>query len=830
MPHPGDVSLVCATPTSLQPWHARPSRDEYAFDERERQRGGMLRRGIAAAVHKNFLQRRIELSACERGMCAARIIPATLVVESIGGGARDLRGVPSRARRHVPTVSRRFSCMFNRRSAFRSLLLAAASGAALTSPALAQTQSAQAPALEEIVVTAQRREETLQRTPVSVTAFTAETLANRQINNVIDTAAYVPNLVIETTTGVPNAARIFLRGVGEDIAQPNADGAVGFYVDNVFYARTNGALFDFNDIERIEVLRGPQGTLYGRNTSAGAVKIISKKPSNDLEASAEGTFGRFNRFDFKARIAGPIVKDKLAVSFSGLIRERDGTSFSTTLGKRVNDKDVKGFRASALYTPTDRFELWVTYDRVVDQSDSGVPTSLNVSGAPNRTTLVVGRPTDIFTTQAGRDPRAGFRSNGLAINASYKLSDALTIGSITGLRDIYQNGNLDNDAEARPISEFGFDTTQHQISQEVTLAADFDRLKALAGVFYFGEYNVYSAYNYSQPRGNPAAPVTYGIDYSDQDTTSYAGFGQVSYEVIDRLTLTGGLRWTRDHKNWLNVYPFLNVASAAEKTWTKWTPKFTADYQLTDDVLLFAGYSKGYKAGGFNRANRRDVATTPYNPENVTTYEAGAKTEWLDGRLRANLTYFYNDYKDLQYSVFDVTFTPPATRRFNAAAATTQGVELEAQVAVTDELLVYGNLGYLDAKYDEFFDFVNGVRTDVSFRKLKGAPKWQTALGFTYTRPIGDNAGTVRLSADYKFRARVFNNVANTRETSTRPLNLLDASLAYTTPDERWTFTLAGKNLTNVKYWGTSIFIGGTLASVYPSDPRTWSVSARWNF
>jgi len=680
-------------------------------------------------------------------------------------------------------------------------------------PNVPDTAAAGEEQLGEIVVTAQRRAESLQETPVAVTALTGDVLEERLVTNVLDVATQVPNLTIETVTGVGNAARVFLRGVGEDQAQFNADPAIGIYIDGVYYARTNGALFDFLDIERVEVLRGPQGTLYGRNTPGGAINIITRRPSDELYAKAEVAYGRFDQIEGRATLSGPL-SETAAASFSLLHKSRDGITESTTLGRDVNRRDVTSARASIAFDPTPALRTRLTYDRTWDDSDAAVPTS-NFAGPP----------ADLFVTQSGTAPDARFRSNGLAFHADLDLG-AVTLSSITGYRDLDQSGTLDNDAEARVISEFQFDAEQSQFSQELTANVDTDRLDAIAGVYFFDENNDYDAITLIGSRTNPALLVRRPDD-SVQYTRSYAVFGQATYEIVTDLRLTVGGRFTWDRKRFANNQPSVPAVFRAERDWDNFSPKVSLDYRVSDDVFVYATYAGGYKAGGFNRSNLRVVAETPYDEEEVESFEAGIKTDLLGNRLRLNATGFYNDYTDLQLSTFDPA--TGTTRRFNAAQANTKGIEFEATARPAGGFDLYGSVGYLDAEYDEFVDRIGTTLTDVSFRKLKGAPKWQYNAGFSYSHELA-SAGTVRLAGEVNYRSKVFNNVANTEQIATDSRRLVNASIAYLTPDERWTFTLAGRNLTDEEYFTNGIFIGGLISAVYPADPMTWTISARYRF
>jgi iron complex outermembrane receptor protein len=402
-----------------------------------------------------------------------------------------------------------------------------------------------------------------------------------------------------------------------------------------------------------------------------------------------------------------------------------------------------------------------------------------------------------------------------------------TLTYIAAWRDLKNNGTLDNDAEARTILHFDFDAEQKQTSHELTLGGKWGPVQGILGAYWFSEDNIYTSNNISGSRPNPAAAITSTVGITTQGSTSNAFFGQASFAITDDFKVTAGGRQTKDNKTFVDAYAARSLRFAAEKDWSAFTPRLGADYQVNKSLFLFSSYSKGYKAGGFNRSTTAITALTPYDQEDVATFEAGAKTDLLDGRLRTNVTYFSNAYKGLQLSAFD-----PATnisRRFNAASASTSGIEVEITAIPMTGLRTYATLGYLDARYDSFFDRINGVMTDVSYLRLKGAPRTTGSLGFSWLMPVSV-AGTVRLNGDVNHRSWMENNVANTPIVASPAVNLINASLVWNSLDGHWTTTLAGKNLTNQNYIGAGLYIAGTTTVLYPADPRTLSASLRYRF
>ena len=701
-------------------------------------------------------------------------------------------------------------------------LLASAMAVTPTLALAEQAEQAEGPAaseassgVEEITVSALRRSSRLQDTPVAVTALSAETLDRRQIFNVLDVAGQVPNLAIDPVTGIGNAARVFLRGVGEDQAVFTADPGIGTYVDGVYFARTFGVLFDLVDVDSVEVLRGPQGTLFGRNTPGGAILVNSRAPSLDeLRGVAEFNYGRFNEVFIRGALSMPLARDLAAASVSAVYRTRDGFVAAPNIGRDVNARDVASLRGQLLLTPASNLSVRVIADKTWDNSDAFVPVS-NFSGEPN----------SLLVTQAGEDPSARFTMGGVSANVSWELGK-VTLGSITSYRELTQVATLDNDGELRRISGQIIDAGQNQFSQEVTARYDSERLQAMVGFFYFHEFNDYDTVTLIGSRPNPAVAIA-RPDTSEQVTRSYAVFGQATFKLTPDVGLTAGGRYTWDEKRFVNNQPSVPGVFGGTEKWRDFSPRVGLDWRVNDQLFMFASYAQGFKAGGFNRSNSAIVANTPYDPENVDTIEFGLKADLADRKLRANLTFFNNEYKGLQLSAFDLD--TGTTRRFNAASARTRGLELETTARPTKDFEAFFSVGYLDARYNEFFDLVGGVLTDVSDRRLKGAPQLEWTAGFGW-EPELPNGGTIRIGGDVNFRDELFNNVANTPGITTPPRTLVNGMLRYTTPDRKLQFTASGRNLLNRQFPVNGIFIGNLISALYPSEPMTWMLSARVNF
>ncbi|HYC05615.1 MAG TPA: TonB-dependent receptor [Azospirillaceae bacterium] len=768
---------------------------------------------------------------------------------------------------------------------------ASQSGTGQTTGGAAGVSSGQASAprvlqgVEEVVVTAQRREEQLQNVPIAVTTVSEATLERQQIGNIQALDRIVPNIVMNPNTGTSSASKIFLRGVGEDESFFTADTPVGIYVDDVYIARQTGSMFDLFDVERMEVLRGPQGTLYGRNTSAGAVKLVSRKPSlSEQTFQADLTVGSYNMVG--ARASGNVpLGDRAAVQVAAMLRERDGYTRNLVTGKRVNDQDVRGGRISFLGQLSDNLSVLVVGDVVQERSTPGYPVPLVI----NRVGTVAVPTTDPATGGYFRtfsdipDPENDLDQQGLSATLEYEVSPELTLKSISALRGMQNNLGLDADGTTEsatvtpPLYRGKFhlyqEQDQWQFSQELqgTGNALDGKLNYIAGVFYFREYNDQKtqsvlgipAINLFFNRANTAiADETLG-------TSSWAGFGSATYSVTDQLRLTAGLRWTEETKRFTN-YTLLpatgqqqtvclnplrtgNLAAAPcseaqlaaggltfangsnfEASWSEWTPRFVADFQATEDILLYASAAKGFKGGttsGRDTSGPRNFNRIIGDPETNWSYEAGVKADWADNRLRTNVAVFQNEYEGLQVGV-----TSPAGGfdRINAGDARIRGLEVEATAVPVEGLELFGSLGLLDGKYKSFtapLATCAGFTSNQQFLDLdlKQTPDWSYRVGFTYAADLG-TGGVVTVGGDYAAKDKHYNNLCNSEAIAVRDYEFVNAQVSWESAGGNWLVTGAVKNLTNEKVFNGGFDFAGSLGfvSAYLYPPRMYTVSLRY--
>ena len=689
----------------------------------------------------------------------------------------------------------------------------------------ATTSAGKSGELDEIVVTAQRYSEKLESVPIAVSSFSAENLDQRQITNLKDAEAQIPGILITTTTGVSDGARIFLRGVGQDNAGLLYDPAVGVYVDGVYYPRINGALFDFFDVDRLEVLRGPQGTLYGRNTSAGAIKIETKNPTFGAVASGDFAYGNYNELEGRGFVSTGLIDDILAVSISGLAHTRDGITSAPAYGRDVNDKETYAGRLKLLYTPTDTLEVLASIDFEKDKSDPFIGTELEVNPASLDPLAVPGR--NLYQTELKGNFFNRLYSRGIALNIKYALSDTITLNSISGYRELSDHAIIPLELLAKNALATEYFINENSSSEELNTTIDMGALKGVAGLYWFREFGT----DHQGP--DPAEFVT--PSNRERATQSAAAYGQGTYEVYDGISLTGGLRYTYERTDFLQYYPtLLTYGQPGGKNWYSFTPKAGVDWQITDGLLAYFSYTKGFKSGGWNAISPlQNSRPLPYNPEKVNSYEIGAKFETDDHEFRVNTALFRAEYDSLQLPVFFPGTTNSYTS--NTGGARVQGIEIEPNWQITPELNLYSSTSFQTGHYTSPFLCSNSANAivDCENKQIKNLIPVKASVGATFA-PNLPIPGQVRIGGEWDHTNAYWNNVSNSNSLEQTPTtDLFNAFVSYETEDGHWTLTVEGKNITNVLYYPTILEISSKVrptAVAYPADPATYDVRVKFNF
>jgi iron complex outermembrane receptor protein len=693
--------------------------------------------------------------------------------------------------------------------------------------------------LTAVTVTARKREETLQEVPVAVTAFTEKALEEFNVGDIGDLDTLVPNLTVYAARGSSSTVTAYIRAIGQSDPLWGVDPGVGIYLDDVYIARPQGALLDVLDVDRIEVLRGPQGTLYGKNTIGGAIKYITKPLLPDFSGRAEVTVGTYGELDVKGSINTPLGSDKLVARVALASLNRDGFGENRFSGQDVSDKEINVARVSVGAYPSPELSFVLSADWLDDQSGVRGAKRLNAFNAfdPAHTPPL----DDRYDILSGMPNVNDTQMHGVSLTANWKASESWWLKSVTAYRKSDTDTNIDFDELPLKIVDVLAKYHDDQFSQEFQGTYDGGgALKGVVGLYYFNGTAGGTVFNNFLNR-------QFGTTNGEVDTKSIALYGEGTWSFTDRLALTGGLRYTSEDKSVdvLNLAyanaSFVNpIATAADfddsKTFTNVSPKLSLDYKLTSDVLLYALISKGFKSGGFNiRANTAAVPASkkPFDDESVTSFEVGSKTAWFDGRLYLNAAYFYNRYKDIQLSVFSAydsngdgvndAFFGDFT---NAGRGHVQGVELELAAQPTEHWTIQGNLGYLDSSYDEFIS--RGV--DIANTQIfTNAPKNSWALSSQYTFDLF--GGELAARATYAHQSKVYPTTDLSEVIAQPGYGIVNAGLLWRADGNPWTVSLQGTNLTDREYrtTGYNIPVLGILTGFYGA-PRQVTLSVGYAF
>lgn len=705
-----------------------------------------------------------------------------------------------------------------RRLTISNLICAILLSTALT-PVAAFAQQATAsngPAqVADIVVTAQRRTENLQNVPIAVTALTSERMASQGITGTLALTAVAPSLQINQTS---NFGSIYLRGVGSNLADPTSEPSVATYIDGVYISSPQGNFFSFNNIERIEVLKGPQGTLFGRNATGGVIQVVTRDPSQKPAADISVGYGNYNTFS-QSFYGTAGITTGLAADIA-IIHENqaDGYGRNLTLNKDVFKGHNVGIRSKWLWTPAEGTEVRFTADyshafnNNAYQYGPGV-VSPSYPGAP----LYAGP----YNARSNLEQKVDTKSWGGALRLDQDLG-GIKLTSITSRRKSTPFFQLDSDQGPSTLGGSIYHSYVRNWSQEIQLSnqtkGNFDWV---AGLFYFDVAGGY----------NPWQSIGGGFLWKAQQTTrAWAGYGQATLRLESGTSFTGGLRWTTEDQKMssINLTTPVNAFSASINH-KKLTWRIAVNQELADHVMGYVSYNRGFKSGGFNLLdtgvlNKNPVTFTPsYNPEVVDAFEAGIKSDLFDRRLRLNIAAFYYDYQDIQLQ----KTVESGNRILNAASAIVKGLEAEFEAAATSNLTIRGGLSLLDAKYKDFPGApavtANGVPSviDASGNRLVAAPKFTGNLGVEYRTQVGGNPVIASVNAVHNggFYWHADNRLRQA------PYTVLNATLTMNLADDKYQVRLWGKNLGGEKYYVSKAEVQGRGDWTMLAPPRTYGVT-----
>jgi iron complex outermembrane recepter protein len=748
-------------------------------------------------------------------------------------------------------------------------------------PALAQaeSQATTATGVEDIIVSARRRNESIQDVPVAVTAISPAQLANMAAPDIRDLVGRTPNLVIDPVNAGPSAAAISIRGISFEDIEKSFDPAVGVLVDDVYIGTNTGQLLDFFDFESVEVLRGPQGTLFGRNTTAGVIRLQRTKPTGEFGVRALGTIGDYGRRDVRLVVNMPKIADLISLKGFWIRAQSDDFYDNQVLGEDYGGRKYDNYGIAAR-VERGGLDVVFTWDRVKERSEIDQPAT---SRTPDITRPFPGtqfnpdliclqvpvtgvglvRPTGIPGAQCDRNTGGdlyttfsnvpGFARNdgdNFTINGSLELGE-LTLSSVTGWRDSDEIVRQDFDSTSIDFFDTQRVQTYRQFSQELRLSGDLtDALDFVTGLYYFNSRYTLDQTTFFGPFLQAAAGLpAQGGNIVDHRGKSTALFADVQWTVTEDLRLSVGGRYTWDEKSIFNDFLKTGlpqfIADESEK-WNQFTPRASLDYSFGDN-LVYASYSRGYRAGGFNgRGQSAESARTPYDPETVDSFELGLKTQFLDNRVTLNVAGFLTKYNDKQEEI--VRAIPGAgqeTLVLNAAKATIKGLEAELRVQATEGLSFSSSLGLLDAKYDEFQTQLvqpDGVvvNVDASERDLRRTPDVSFSLIADWAIPVGE-LGNLDLAASYRhvssFQTTIVGDAFDPTRNDPRGLaqarNLVDASAAMTFDLDdigKMRVAVFGRNLTDDRGLNSTLPVGGLFTFSAARPPRTFGMEVGFEF
>ena len=704
--------------------------------------------------------------------------------------------------------------------------------------------------LEEIVVTATKTGETLaQRTPLSVSVFSGDRLAASGASNVKDLVALAPNLNVSQQNV---NAQIYIRGIGSNNVFNGSDPDVTVQSDGVYIARAFAQFMDFIDVDRVEVLRGPQGTLYGRNAVGGTINIISRKPSDDFAAKVQLTGGTYGQTQGQAYASGSVVPGFLQVSLAGSYQRPSDYIDNVVPGKSgIGNANRGGLRGQIRFTPASDLEFItrVDWDELSERSDS---FDHNLAPTPfaslAQSILADYRKVAINQAQLNRSTIWGASEE-----INWTLTNHFGLKSLSAYRSSSYNIALDPDGtEIVALSSTQSDTSR-QVSQEFDANAKFHRFEGVAGFLYYTEHELSLITS-----GSPPSPFTTPAKSANNVVTpnaharSLAGFAQGTYHVADALSVTAGIRYTKDRKeldqNFTqyslnpatpNLVKFQFIGSS-KRYYSAWTPKFGLSYQISPDIMTYVSATRGFKSGGTNFA-ATSLKAINFRPETIWAYEAGLKSDWFEHRLRVNITGFKYSYKNLQVQSL---ISPGVVAIGNAATASVKGLEFETSAKPLRDLTLTANYSLLNARYRQFDNasvpkaLVSYVAADprydaatntfdASGNRLNAAPKSSFSGNAQYDFDLLRGRGYLR--GEYYWQARASYDPSNAPIISQKPYGLVNLSIGYDDRAHGWGVQLLARNVLDKQYL-IAIAASGLVPAGYAGAPRTiaFTVTKKW--
>jgi iron complex outermembrane receptor protein len=722
----------------------------------------------------------------------------------------------------------------------------------------AKTSASSQATLEEVIVTAEKRAENVNTVPISITALSADDLATKQVSSLADLGAVAPGVINGNLQG---QNRLFIRGIGLNSIATGADGSSAFNVDEIYVARPAEQLMSFFDVERVEVLRGPQGTLYGRNATGGSVNVFSRRPTDTFSGYLTASLGNYSKVDLDGAASGPLTADgrltgRIAFQTAAhngygrnIVVDGRGTGIDG-FGNRnpIDDEHRQAIRGTLQFKATDNVDatLIAEYGREDDhnfaQHGFGSDPLAAQFGFVNFGCAIYGATCLFNSRDVANESTNVFRTSLIAVTGivDVKINDSLAFKSITGYRKFFTFHDLDAETSTYPSGPVSYDTNSKQISEELQLLYTSDKLKGVMGLYYYDEklrsrvYAGFQEQNLALPPDTLFLPFYYE-EFGESHIKAWAPFTQWTYSITPGFRATAGIRYSHESRD--NIGAFHGVGPPPvplnqEKSWSDTSPKVGLDFDLAEGVMVYASYGKGFKSGIFNVGQENP----PINPEKVKAVEVGLKGQFFDKRLETTVALFSSKYTDLQVN----KIIGIGTQTVNAAKAKIKGAEFAMRAAVTENFLVNADFTYLDAKFEEFFSLhpvdvaVNPLAADrnLAGNQLPGAPKTAVNVGLEYRFPFSSGASiTPRIDVNHRSRVHYseFNELAQSQDAVTKA----NATIRYTPANDRWYLMAWGKNITNktiLSSTSRSIALWGfPMAGTY-EPPATYGLTLNVKF
>lgn len=727
----------------------------------------------------------------------------------------------------------------------------------------------------EVVVTAQRRSENIQNVPISIQAFTGKTIKELGIKSSADLGQLTPNVDIALPAGPGNQPIISIRGIGLNDYDTNNAGPNGIYVDEVYLSAPASQTFQTFDLERVEVLKGPQGTLYGRNTSGGAINFITNKPTDHFTVDLHAEYSSFNTFNFEGGVGGPIAPN-LDGRAAVVVNESGGYSSNTLTGNHENGQNNYAARFQLLWKPTDNFKLLFNvhggqvdnrpaeYRHIgaLDPNTFGACTVSQTYAGGCVDLFGYGTPKNFYNGAFNRQKHLKVNSLGAYLHGDYTIGST-TITSITSFEHNDKIHPEDSDASPNRLLEIDFGVRSNTFTQELRAAGSGPKYDWVAGLYYLHEdlnqnqpiYILLDADTFFGGPGFGDSAAFRAFDHSHQVTDAYAAFGQGDYDITDQLKLTLGARITGEqrafhyngqiqvqHGGMDNFGPLTTLADSSQNlSNTAFSWRAAIDYHFTHDIHAYASVATGYKSGDFNGSflstDPAEIARqlVPVKPETVTAYEVGLKAGLFESRLIVDLAGFYNQYNDMQ--VFVLAPPPPNSSTGlpvnvldNARSAHTVGLDASVIARPVSGLTLTANLGILDTRLDTFVSNVGAGQKNFSGNQLPLSPHVSFSGLVDYKVPVGEGAVDLQFSATYK--SHQFFDISNDPYTTQSGYWLENVRVAYELPGRHWEVAAFARNLSDQKYLLDAFDLINPFGFVQgiTGTPRTFGVEANFRY